>query len=189
MSARPRLRWLSIAELVALVGVVIAGLTLWNSWIDRRDSRAAQAAAEAANSKAAGRVDLIGTPHRGGLLLKDPRHELQDVTIAFPTALGVGAQRPLTDPVIAADPLRRPLLDGNDLHAGRVPVLISTRFVAGDEGRTSTAIYDLVWTAKKGLPLVGGRSLQLDALRLRQRGGSQAVLDALWARQKPAAAT
>lgn len=184
---RPRLRWLSIAEIVALIGVVIAGLTLWTSWIDRRDSRAAQAAAESASARAAGRVDLIGVPRKGGkeLLLRDPRHDLQDVTIAFPAALGVTAQRPLADPVIVAEPLRNPLLSGNDLHAGRVPVLVTTRFVDGDEARTVSSIYDLVWTTDK--PLIGGRSLRLDAIKLHQRHGSQATLDALWARTKPAA--
>lgn len=185
--SRPRLRWLNIAEVVALIGVVIAGLTLWNSWADRRDARAAQAQAEAASVKAQGRVDLVGIPRKGGkeLLLKDPRHDLQDVTIAFPAALGVTAQRPLADSVIVADPLRDPLLDGNNLHAGRVPVLITTRFVDGDEARTVSSIYDLVWNADKAVPLIGSRSLRFEALRLHQRSGSQTALDALWAKAKP----
>jgi hypothetical protein len=184
--ARPRLRWLSIAEVVALIGVVIAGLTLWNSWVDRRDARAAQAAAEGQSVKAAGRVDLVGAPRKGGkeLLLRDPRHDLQDVTIAFPAALGVTAQRPLADPVIVAEPLRDALLAGNDLHAGRVPVLVTTRFVDGDDARTVSTVYDLIWTTDK--PLIGARSLRLDALRLHQRHGSQAALDAIWAKTKPA---
>ncbi len=186
--SRPRLRWLNIAEIVALVGVAIAGLTLWNSWVDRRDGRAERAATEAASARAEARGDLFVTPRMDGLLLRDPRHDLQDVTVAFPAALGVAAQRPLADPVILAEPLRDALLKGNDAHAGRLPVLVTTRFVDDDASRSVTATYDLIWTARKGMPLVGGRSLRLEALRLHRRGGTQAVLDALWAKDKPPAA-
>lgn len=184
-TGRSRRRWVSLAELVALVGLVIAALGLWNSWIDRRDGRAAQAAAQVANAKVEGRVDLIATPRDGGreLLLKDPRHDIQDVTIAFPSALGVTAQRPLADPVILADPLRDPLLSGNQRRAGRLPVLITTRVIDGDTARTMSAIYDLVWTARRHFP-IGGRLLRLDAMRLRQRGGTPAMLDALWAHER-----
>ena len=181
-----RRRWLNVAELVALIGIVIAALGLWNSWMDRRDAHDARAQTEAANARDQSRVDLTGTPRDGGreLLLEDPKHDIQDVTIAFPSALGITAQRPLTDPVIAADPLRDALLKGNEHHAGRLPVLVTTRVVDGDAGRRVVAIYDVIWTTKRGLMGLGGRGLSLNALRLDRRGGTQAVLDALWAREK-----
>lgn len=187
-AASSRRRWLSIAELVALIGVVVAGLGVWNSWQERRETRSAQAAVAVAGSREQSRVDLTGVPRADGreLLLKDPRHDIQDVTIAFPSALGITAQRPLADAVILAEPLRDALLDGNDHHAGRLPVLVTTRVVDGDAARTATAIYDLVWTTAK--PLLRGRALRLDTLRLHSRGGSQAALDALWGREKAARA-
>lgn len=182
--AARRRRWLSLAELVALIGLVIGALGLWNSWVDRRDARSARAAAEAANAKDHGRVDLTASPRDGGreLLLHDARHDIQDVTIAFPAALGITAQRPLADPVIDADPLRDPLLKDNDHHQGRLPVLVTTRIVDGDAAHSVTAIYDLVWTSERRM--LRGRLLRLDALRLDRRGGSQAALDALWNREK-----
>ena len=182
--AARRRRWLSFAELVALVGLVIAALGLWNSWADRRDARSARTETEAANAKDQGRVDLTATPRDGGreLLLKDPHHDIQDLMIAFPGALGVTAQRPLADPVITADPLRDALLKGNDHHEGRLPVLVTTRIVEDDAARRVTAIYDLVWTSERRM--LRGRLLRLDGLRLDRRGGSQAILDALWAREK-----
>lgn len=188
--ASSRRRWIGLAELVGLVGLVIAALGLWNSWMDRRDNRAAQTAAEMADARAQGRVDLVGTPRDKGreLLLRDPRHDLQDVTITFPSALGITAQRPLADAVIVADPLRDALLSGNDHHTGRLPVLITTRVVDGDAARTVVATYDLVWTTQHHFPL-GGRSLRLDALRLHARGGTQASLDSLWSRERTARAS
>ena len=184
-----RRRWLSLAELVALVGLVIAALGLWNSWVDRRDARTARATAEAANAKDQGRVDLTATPRDGGreLLLKDPHHDIQDLVIAFPGELGVTAQRPLADPVIDADPLRDALLKGNDHRQGRLPVLVTTRVVEGDAAQSVTAIYDLVWTSERRV--LRGRLLRLDALRLNRRGGGQAALDALWAKEKAARAS
>ena len=185
-AATTRRRWLNLAELVALIGLVIAALGLWNSWMDRRDAHDARTQTEVANARDQSRVDLAGKPRDGGreLLLSDPKHDIQDVTIAFPSALGITAQRPLTDPVITADPLRDALLKGNGHHAGRLPVLVTTRVVDGDAGRKVVAIYDVVWTTKRGLMGLGGRGLSLNALRLDRRGGTQATLDALWAREK-----
>lgn len=185
-AAKTRRRWINLAELVALLGLVIAALGLWNSWQDRRDAHDARTQAEAANARDQSRVDLTATPRDGGreLLLKDPRHDIQDVTIAFPSALGVTAQRPLADPVITADPLRDALLKGNDHHAGRLPVLVTTRVVDGDSGHSVAAIYDVVWTTKRGMLGLGGRGLSLNAIRLVRRGGTQAGLDSLWAREK-----
>lgn len=183
-AAAGRRRWIGIAELVALVGVVIAALGLWNSWVDRRDAHAARVATEAANARDQGRVDLTATPRDGGreLLLRDPRHDIQDVTIAFPGALGVTAQRPLADPVIDADPLRDALLKDNGHRAGRLPVLVTTRVVDGDAAHSVASIYDLVWTSEQRL--LRGRLLRLDAIRLYRRNGTQAALDALWTREK-----
>ena len=184
--ATARRRWLTLAEIVALIGLVVAALGLWNSWQDRRDTKAVRAATDAVNAHEASRVDLAATPRDGGreLLLRDPRHDIQDVTIAFPRALGITAQHPLADPVVDGDPVREALLDGTDARQGRLPVLITTRVVDGDAAATASAIYDVVWTVERKFPF--GRSLKLAGLRLHQRGGDQATLDAVWAREKPA---
>ncbi|WP_174292966.1 hypothetical protein [Sphingomonas bacterium] len=183
-AAASRRRWISIAELVALIGVVIAALGLWNSWTDRRESRAARAAMDMAGARERGRVDLTGTARSGGeLLLADPRHDIQDVTIAFPSVLRVSTQHPLTDPVIDAEPLRDALLKGNHHHAGRLPVLVTTRIVDGDAAHSASSIYDVVWLAERPLAGLGKRRLRLESLRLHQHGGDQRALDALWARE------
>ena len=174
-----RRRWITVAELVGLLGVVIAGLGLWSGWSERRQDAAERQAAQVSSAREQGRVDLIATPRDDGrsLLLRDPRHELQDVTVAFPAALKLAAQHPPADPVIEAEPLRDALLQGS-AHQGRVPVLVTTRVLVGDAPRTAVAVYDLVWTSEGRF--LRGRALRLTALKLHRRGGTQAMVDSLW---------
>ena len=106
------------------------------------------------------------------------------MTIAFPTALGVAAQHPAADPVIDAEPLREALFKADDARMGRVPVLVTTRVLVGDAPRTASTIYDLVWTSESRF--LRGRTLKLTGLRLRQRSGGPAAVDALWVKAHPA---
>lgn len=183
-----RRRWINLAELVAVAGVVIAALSLWLTWSDRRDSAADKAAASAVEAKERGRLELTGTPDGdASLTLADAKHDLTDVTIAYPTALGVQMQRPSGEPAIAAEPFAATLLKltdgGADDRSGRLPVLVTASYVDGDTPRAAKGIYDIVWETHGRWPR--GRALKLTGLRLRQRGGTQAALDAAWAREKP----
>jgi hypothetical protein len=188
--ARTRRRWVSLAELVAVAGVIIGALTLWNSWSERRADQASKAAEQSAAARAEARVDLTATPRRDGreLLIKDERHELQDVGIVFPSALGVAAQHPVAEAVIdASGDLGKTMLKltdgGTDDRAGRLPALITVSYVDGDATRTTTGLYDVIWHT--GGRLIGGRTFRLDGLRLRQRAGTPAALAAAWKRDKP----
>lgn len=182
-----RRRWINLAELVAVAGVIIAALGLYVSWSDRRESAADKAIATASEAQERGRLDLTATADGDTLRLTDARHDLTDVTIAFPKALGVAAQRPAGDPAIDGKPIAQPLLKltdgGTDDRSGRLPVLIAASYIDGDAPRTARGIYDLVWRTRGRL--LRGRALELTGLRLRQRGGTQAALDAAWAREKP----
>lgn len=188
--AATRRRWVTLAEVVAVAGVIIGALTLWNSWSDRRADEQSKVAEQSAAARVEARVDLIATPRDGGraLLLKDKRHDLQDVTVTFPKPLGVAAQHPVADPVIdTRDGLGEALLKltdgGADDRAGRLPVLITVSYVDGDATRTTTGLYDIVWRTEGRL--LRGRTVRLDSLRLRQRIGTSAALMAAWAREKP----
>lgn len=186
---RTRRRWINLAELVAVAGVVIAALSLYLSWSDRREAAADKAATAAAASQDSGRLELTATP--GGdhevLRLSDAKHDLTDVAIAFPTALGIAEQRPSGEPVIEQRAFESALLKltdgGADDRTGRLPVLITASYIDGDATQTARGIYDVIWRTKGRL--IGGRSLKLDGLRLRRRGGDQAALDAAWAKAKP----
>lgn len=188
-AAATRRRWVTLAEVVAVAGVMIGALTLWLSWSDRRQDQADKAATETAEAREKARVELTATVDDGGqtLALKDARHDLSDAVVTFPTPLGIGTQRPSGDPAIEADWFAATLLrltdGGADERTGRLPVLLTVRYWDGDTARTATAIYDVVWRTEGRM--LRGRMLTLTGLRLRQRGGTQGQLDAAWAREKP----
>lgn len=184
-----RRRWLTVAELVAVAGVVIAALTWYTGWADRRADDAARASAASSTARERARVDLKATVKDDGraLAINDPRHELQDLVVAFPGALGVATQRPVETTIDAdwfADQLLALTDGGADERSGRLPVLIGARYWDGDAARSASAIYDVVWRTEGRM--LRGRTLRLEGLRLRERGGDQARLDAAWAREKPA---
>lgn len=189
-AAATRRRWITLAEVVAVAGVLIAALTLYLGWADRRADEAEKAATQQAEAKARSRADLVATPRDGGreLLLTDRAHEISDATIAWPSALAAAAvERPGGDPVLTVSPIEKALLKatdgGPDDRTGRVPALITVTFVDGDARRTASAVYDVVWRTEGRV--LRGRTLRFESMRLRERGGSQARVDAIWAREKP----
>jgi hypothetical protein len=188
-AAATRRRWVTLAEVLAVAGVLIAALTLWSNWSDRRADEADKAAARASEQRAESRVDLLAEVRDGGkaLLLKDSRHEIQDAVISFPKALGVGAQHPPADPVIEAGAFEGSLLKitdgGSDDRSGRLPVLVTLRYLDGDSTRTTSGIYDLLWKTEGRM--LRGRELTLTGMKVRQLRGTQAQLDAIWAKVKP----
>lgn len=183
--AQTRRRWITLAEAVAVAGVLIAALTLYLSWSDKRDERAEQAASRQAQTRTASVITLRGTRAKGGerLELADPAHPVDTITVTFPTALGVGVKEAALKPAIEADWPAAPLRDLTDGKAtGRVPVLIASTFWDGETKRIDRAIYDVIWSIEDGLL---GRDFKLDGLMLRERGGSQARLDAIWKQVAP----
>jgi hypothetical protein len=194
-AAATRRRWLTLAEIVAIAGVVIAGLTLWNNWQGREaDQQARQAeAAQAANAAHTSElVTLTATPEDGGsrLALGDASHHVQSVTVQFPTALGIAPQTSTLPPTIDADWFDGPLLallkDGNDDQHGRLPVAITADYWDGGDHRTDTAIYDIIWSSHGRF--LRGRVLELKGVVLEQRHGvSQQAVDARWRKEKPVA--
>lgn len=187
---RTRRRWINLAELVAVLGVLIAGLTLWNSWSERRAAQADKVGERQAAAQARGRFELHGTPSKDGdaiVLAQDARHELHDVRLTFPSALMTEPQDAI-DHRIPRDWFAKPLHTATgDERAGLLPVLIAYAWTddEGDEHR-STGIYDIVWRTHHTLPF--GRALDLIDLRFHRRGGDQASLDAIWKAKHPAAA-
>lgn len=189
-----RRRWLTIGEIVAVAGVIIAAVSLWISWADKRDE-ASQKAAEASKAKAAEtRLDLRASVRDGGrqVVLADPAHEILDTAVTFPKALSVGTQTPVL-PRIEANWFGAAVLGATDKGAdereGRLPVLVTVSYRAGDATRQDRAIVELVWRTSGRM--LAGRELRIEAARVRERGGDQARIDALWsqelARLKPPA--
>ena len=181
-----RRRWLTIGELVAVAGVIIAGVSLWLSWADKRDDATQKASAASKAAAAETRLDLRATVSEDGrqVILADPAHEILDTAVAFPKSLEAGPQSPVL-PRIESDWFSRAVLaatdKGADAREGRLPALVTVSYRAGDATKQDRAIVELVWRTKGRM--LAGRELRVEAARIRERGGDQARIDALWAQE------
>jgi hypothetical protein len=202
-AAATRRRWITLAEIVAVAGLLISGLALWNSYRERtgeetdKDSARQQALAEA------GIVVLRGTADRDGERLSlapaDSGQTIQSQSIVFPTALAVARVETLADPRIEAAWFRRQILgaaanSGEQTQADhadqRLPVAITTRFYRDGALFTDTAAYYIVYRVEGG-GLFEGRKLRLRGLSRLNLGGANdpAVarhrIDAMWPVRAP----
>lgn len=182
-----RRRWISLGEAVAVAGVVIAGLTWWSGYSERRAEHEEKRIERVVQAKAAGRVTLTATPRQDGtsLALKDARHTITAIDVRFPPTLGIGEQSAVLEPAIEGEWIAKPVLrvtdGGPDEVEGRLPVAITAHWSDGEGDRTGIAIYDVVFRTE-GRTLLG-RKLTLRGILLRERvsGDASARLDALWA--------
>ena len=184
-----RRRWITLAEGVAVAGVVIGGLTLWNNVSERRSAEAERIAERASSAEAKAALAIVATPEGNGerLVLSAADRRIERIAVTFPPVLKVPVKSAVGDVAIAADWVRTPVLaitdGGADAIEGRLPVAITAPWWEGDKQRQSSAIYDLVFETHGRL--VGGRSLQLKALARREAatGGVARRLDTLWGQE------
>ncbi|MFL0414705.1 hypothetical protein [uncultured Sphingomonas sp.] len=181
--AATRRRWISLAEIVAVSGVIIGALTLWMNWSERRSEAQEKVVAAQAALAAEARLALHAELADGGkeVRLTDPAHDLLETTIRFPTALAIREQRPATPRIERdwfADAVLKATDGGADKREGRLPVLVSTRYRVGDKTREGQAIVDVVWRTNGRL--IGGRTLSIESAQVREPGGSVKRIDALW---------
>ena len=190
-AAAIRRRWITLGEILAVIAVVISGLTLWNSYTERSASQAekAQEKQRRATLSKALVLKAQGGGKRMALTALDPAHAIQSQTIAFPATLGVKTIETLIEPRIEADWIKEAAKKARKAGASekasgdrRLPVAISTRFVTGGETYTDVAIYDVGYRREDSL--LGGSDVELLGLsRVEGVTGAkaQARLDAIWA--------
>jgi hypothetical protein len=190
-AAATRRRWVTLAEVVGIAGLLIAALSLWMSWSDRRADQQEKQVEKASETKVKTLVLLTATPQKAGklLALKDSTHEVQSIDVRFPASLGISAQSSVLDPRIEASWFSAPILalthDGPDKQQGRLPVLITSSYWDADQQRSDSAIYDVVWHTEGSFMGVSGRSVRLKGILLKERTASPARLEAIWAAEKP----
>ncbi len=187
--AQTRRRWITLAEVVAVAGVVIAALTLYSNWQERRDAAADKAIEQQSATRDKTRFVLRGTvakDKRSIVLAREEAHPLGDIRVTFPTALGIAPQDSVTQ-TIEADwfdaALRKATDGGADDLTGRLPVLVRYTYFTDDQPTTRQAIYDLVWQTHGRR--FQGRAVELVDMRLRETGGDRKRIDALWAKALP----
>lgn len=188
-SAAIRRRWITLAEVVAIAGLLISGVSVWMSWSEHRADEHDRQVEQTIAVKARSIVTLTGTSEHGGdqLALKDADHPVQSIDVRFPAALGVDPRSSILEPRIEARWFSGRILAATDKspdkREGRLPVLIASSYWDGDKPMRDAAIYDLVWQTEGRL--LRGRALRLKGILLRERSASPARLDALWAAEKP----
>ena len=179
--------WLTIGEVAAVLGVLIAGLNSWDS--HREHVEDAKRGAAPAVSPA---FVLEASPQAGGRRLAltsvEPRQVIQSQRFMFPSqvlghAIELTAAAPRIDSDWIAPGLDRALDAAHARKTGdaRVPVAVITAYLQDGAVRQDRSIY-LIGYAWKG-HFLGGREIILQGLALRRRGAVgdlQASVDQDW---------
>jgi hypothetical protein len=187
--------WLTIGEVAAVLGVLIAGLNYWDSHREHVDE-----AKRAATQPAGPAFVLEASPEAGGRRLAvksvEPRQVIQSQRFMFPRevldhAIDLTAAAPEIDAAWIAPGLGKALDAGHEKKAGqaRVPVAVVTAYLQNGEVRQDRSVY-LIGYAWKG-HFLGGREIALQGLALEHRalaGDLQAVLEREWKALHPSGA-
>lgn len=182
-----RRRWITLGEVLAVVAVLISGLTFWNSYQERKSAEADRIASSQKAEKAETALVLKASVEDDGRQLAiaalDSGQAIQSQRILFPTAIGVAPVDTVADPRIEAAWIGDALTKQKDGGSGdhRVPVAIITRFVVDGDLRSDAALYQLAYRRE-------GRFLQGSVVRLRglalvgriKAPTAQKRVDALW---------
>ena len=187
-----RRRWITLGELLAIAAVAISGLTLWNSYKERTTSEV-ERTVEAKKAETKSRTLILkGSVSKDGdrldLVPTAGDQIIQSQTILFPSALKLSPVETTGDARIEADWFASPL---KKARAGakkapgdlRLPLAITTRYVAGDATVSDTAVYQIGYGLEGRF--LGGDAVKLKGLSLSRRmepKDAQKVLDASWGR-------
>jgi hypothetical protein len=189
-AAAIRRRWITLGEILAVIAVLISGLTLWNSYSERSATEAERQEAKKRDSARSQALVLKAEGGRKRLAMSalDPAQAIQSQTISFPSPLGMKRIETLIEPRIeagwikdAAKKARESKAAGKPSGDSRMPIAISTRFVSGGETYSDVSIYDVGYRREGNL--LGGSEVDLLGLSLVERvsgGNAQARLDSIW---------
>jgi hypothetical protein len=194
-AAAVRRRWITLAEVLGVIAVLISGLTLWNSYRERSADEADKAETRSQAAAEAQVLLLRASPDREGrtLGLASARdgQTIQNQTISFPGPLGVAAVDTVIEPRIEAGWFEQALLRAREAQGGqqesrgdeRVPVAITTTFFSGGAMHRDSAIYDI------GYRVVGGHKIRMRGISRVETASPrnlQSRLDAIWRARQPA---
>ncbi|HEX7784249.1 MAG TPA: hypothetical protein VF509_15715 [Sphingobium sp.] len=199
-AAAIRRRWITLGEVLAVVAVVISGLTLWNSWSERSSSQAEKAAeAKQSSTKAVTLILRAQASGNGRALELSPasaEQSVQSQTIRFPAALGADPAETTGEPRIESGWFEAALKKARE-KAGmpddsrgdeRLPVAITTQYLVDGDAHQDVAIYDVGYTISGRW--LGGHSVTLRGISLvshAKESSAQAKLDARWKAMLPPA--
>lgn len=192
-SKRLPIRWLTLAEIVAVAALVITGLSFWDSHRERvREDRERAAAArekEADARAAALKQTFVMTGQREDdgakvrLTSVNEGQVIQTQTVWFPAQLRSDSVETTGNPRLEASWIENGLRKhAGKSRTGRVPVGVLTVFIEDGVTKTDRAIYQLGYSIHPRT--LRADKVELEGLSLARRGVSgdlQAAADTLWA--------
>ena len=197
-----RLRFLTLAELVGVAALVIAGLGYWDSHRERAQT-GRERAAEAQEKKAQARAGALklaflmtGTPESGGERLRlstvHSEQVIQTQAISFPSEIRGDAVQTTGNPRLEAGWVEEGLTKaeharGGKARQGRIPVGIVTVFIEDGQSKTDRAIYLMGYSSHPRV--LRADKVELEGLSLLRRGAGedlQGAVDQAWAQISPA---
>ncbi|WP_309603008.1 hypothetical protein [Sphingomonas sp.] len=153
-----RRRWINLGEGVAVVGLIISGLALWNSW--SKEDRPAVVVEQARAIPLALRGRVEGDGKRLAIAPVEAGHALESLTVA-------AAGKPLldlgNDPMLTSDAVERLLPEGKKDGIGALQVTLDARYIEAGSERRSNARYRIPYRWRAG-GLIGGPTLRLTGL-------------------------
>lgn len=148
-SARRRRRWLTLAETIGVMALIISAASFWDSHQERNRNEAREAA-PVARPKLTLTGNAVDDGARLDLTASAEGIVVQTQTIRFPRALDASPVDTTGDAHIDAswfaDGLRASVPAHDGTFTGRLPIGIVTRYEVGGETVTDTALYDLGYT-------------------------------------------
>lgn len=157
---KPRRRWISLGEVIALAALIISGLGLWITWSGSQKNEPTRIVEQ----KQSIPLVLRAAVERDGRALAiepvESSHALQSLTLTFPgaTPMEVGS-----DGRLEASAVQAAINDKDRKGAKKVRVRIATRYVETGTDRRSTGSYSLSYRWEGG-GLFGGKSVRLTGL-------------------------
>jgi cytoskeletal protein RodZ len=193
-AARVRRRLLNLGEVIAILAVIISGLTLWNSYRERTNTEAEHAQESAQSAKKAATLILKASPDKEGRTLSlSPRSDdqaIQSQKISFPAKLGLSPAETSSDARIDRNWFASALVDARK-QAGiadtpgdaRLPVMIETHFLVDGQEHIDRAVYEVGYATSHGF--LSGTDIHLRGLSrtgaVRSADAGQKQIDAIWA--------
>ena len=153
-----RRRWINLGEGVAVIGLIISGLALWNSW--SRDDRPAVVVEHARAIPLALRGKVEDDGKRLAIAPVEAGHALESLTMTVagkpPVDLG-------SDPSLSAGAVEALLPGSKKEGSGIVQATLDARYIEAGTERRSSARYRLGyhWVSAG---ILGGHSLRLTGL-------------------------
>jgi hypothetical protein len=195
------LRWLTLAEIVGVAALVVAGLGYWDSHRQRvlEQNEVAQAARDRAAAAREHEAELkagalkltflmTGSPNGSGdqlhLTAAHGEQVIQTQTLWFPTVIRADSVETTGNPRIEADWVADGLRKrGGKATSGRIPVAMQTTFIEDGQTKTDRAVYMVGYRLHPRL--VGAPRVELEGLSLSRRdvqGDLQTAADQQWVR-------